>query len=71
MTAVDALTAALGAALESGTPPPCTGHVEWLSDDADERREAAGLCAGSRAVARRPCAIPRPRRPMGNAAEPP
>ena len=46
MTALDELTAALSAALEAGTPPPCAGRDEWVSDRPSKRRRAAAACAG-------------------------
>lgn len=46
MTALEELDRALRAASDNDNLPPCTGHGEWLSDDTDERREAAELCGG-------------------------
>ena len=49
MTAAEALTRVLVALATQGRRPRCgepKGHEMWLSDDADDRAQAAALCAG-------------------------
>lgn len=49
MSAHTILTLAVEAALERGTRIPCRDRPEWLSDDPEERAEAADAC--------RPCPV--------------
>lgn len=49
MSAHTILTLAVEAALERGTRIPCRDRPEWLSDDPEERAEAAEAC--------RPCPV--------------
>lgn len=54
MNPPEALTAALGHLLEQGQRPPCAGGGDvWLSDDLDERSQAAHACDGCPLLA--PC----------------
>jgi hypothetical protein len=48
-TARERLADALEAATHRGDRVPCSGREEWISEDLDERREAAQAC--------RPCPV--------------
>lgn len=46
MTAREALEYAMRDALDRGLIVPCLGRLEWTSDDAQERAQAASECDG-------------------------
>ena len=48
-TAGERLASALEAADDRGDTVPCAGRAEWISEDVDERAEAARAC--------RPCPV--------------
>ena len=53
LTRGEALALSIATALESGQRIPCAGSSEWLSENRDERAEAALSCTGCPAFA--PC----------------